>query len=1810
MNNATWLSVGAETLLRELEGRRHQDADCDVLIVGSGYGGAVAAARLAGCTVAGAAGARRPAEIWVVERGREYLRGMFASRFAELPSHVRFSRQDGAPPRGYAEALFDLRLGDDCHVLLGSGLGGGSLINAGVMERPAEDVWAQGWPDTLDRQAVDKGYAAALAMLTPQKAPELPKFAALQRLAKHAGAQADLCGVAVHFGDAAVNSAGVTMQPCTLCGDCMTGCNQGAKATLDTNYLAYAAARKVQMFCGATVEKLVAPVAAGAPWRVEWHHSESGLRPRDGAPYAIRARRVVLAAGALGSTEILLRSRSEGLRFSPKLGRRFSGNGDLVAGIIRHADEVNATADQESDPADPRVRGVGPTITGLVRTGNAERRFAVEEFAVPGALARVFGEVMATFGVWADAPAADGQDPLAAGGRAISHSGLYGCMGDDGAHGAIELAQPARGIDAGVRIAWPELKNHPLFDDQMAWLRAACTGEEGAYVVANPAWRLLPNELKAVLEAGAAATVHPLGGCAMGPSAADGVVDHWGRVFAADGRLHDGLAVLDGAIVPRALGINPALTIAALAEQAVPGLRDDWGLKSADEPGKRDLAGRPVWSGARGPVARGPTKVQVRETLQGRLHISNRFYWATLKLTLEPIDDLWAFVLQNIERKVPVDTATLTLHDAAADSDEFNLRDIADEAPLLRADLTGTVALFVQPEDDWRELHYEFVVGPVHEGSALQPGQALRGRKRFPRRGSIWGQLSELALWIDTEPDDSDDYVAPPPAGRLCLALDALARERHPLLTVLRQSSAPDALADLAALALYLLRIQLRHKFEGLVPHDDYDDALIAANLGERLPGVLDGQAPEVLRVGPHGARLSRYAPTGDAGGRPVLLIHGYGASGSSFAHPAIGINLVRFLLREGREAWVLDLRTSIGNEPDDPAQPRGGPWTFDEVAHEDIPAALAIVAAQTRAERVDVIAHCIGAAMFTVAALDDKQMHTQVGAVVLSQVAPLLRMSPMNRLRGYLASYLEAWIGSEEFDVRADYQRVRQANGSIAWRHNSEAGRGLKMIDALLAGYPYPDEELKAEEALVQRLGIDFRSARRRSDAIWGHLMEFGQVGDELWRHLDAINGWVKVRSLAQTIHYARHGLLTDAAGRNQSLRQERFGERFGFPLLLLHGQRNRVFDWRGSLDAYELLHRIRRGKGSAETPHETGDTVHWAGSSDLQLHIDKRYGHQDCIVGKDAHRDLFPALLRFLDDGTMTQAPPADDTLPIEFEAPWIGPMLGSLRKHDQHWALRLLAHPSPRRARTIGVVLVPIDRSTQAPLWDLARGTAHALPSQMPSFGGTKYRAIDQTPAMHDRALELVIDARIVPARFDEFIVLAAHTDLPLNAGPLFDTSAVLMGGVLESADPRRWLAGSLPLHADALQDLQDQMAKDPLLADLPRARMRLDARACAAADGSEAGPFTFALASCQYPPGLMDEPVAGASCARLARDCEPTSELRPQFLLAVGDQVYVDATAGVFDPGASGRPGDLVRKAYELNRQLAPFRAVASRLPAYTMLDDHEVRDNWQRRPGESDNDETHAALDAHARWQATLNPDRSLIDGGGLHYAFEPAGALVLVLDTRTQRDARRAGSFDAGVDIAQARIVPDAVLDAACKQLQEAPAWAAKFVVSPAPLLPAERFDPTHPEARLRSDGWSGYPHSLVRLLAFIREHMIQRVVLLSGDAHASAVCTLQLDGDGPTVHAVMSSGLHAPWPFANSRAEGFVLTGPLRFEHAAGPPVSGVMHTHAWSALSGYALLALSAAGDDPHARLRVSLRANDGGSAIDRTLWGDKEG
>ncbi|MDQ3768621.1 MAG: FAD-dependent oxidoreductase, partial [Actinomycetota bacterium] len=335
----------------------------DAVIVGSGFGGGVTACRLA------EAGWR----VCVLERGRRFGRGDFPDRPAQAPRALWHPRLN---PGG----LFELRLMRDVAVLTASGVGGGSLVYANVQLRTPPEVFEDGWPEAISRAALDSYYDRTELALEPRSTPDEPplrKLAALDAAAGLAGRPLERLPLAVHFGADRLNPfSGVAQGGCTNLARCDLGCPRHAKNTVDITYLARAERLGAEVFPLHEVRRLGSPERSGGAWRVDFRDQQYHTRG------TVEAAVVILAAGALGSTRLLLKNRRRLPRLSAALGSRFSGNGDAFgAGFDPRAPEV----------ADARMH-VGPVMTSRIDLW-AQRRHMVADGALPENFSGLLGIV-------------------------------------------------------------------------------------------------------------------------------------------------------------------------------------------------------------------------------------------------------------------------------------------------------------------------------------------------------------------------------------------------------------------------------------------------------------------------------------------------------------------------------------------------------------------------------------------------------------------------------------------------------------------------------------------------------------------------------------------------------------------------------------------------------------------------------------------------------------------------------------------------------------------------------------------------------------------------------------------------------------------------------------------------------------------------------------------------------------------------------------------------------------------------------------------------------------------------------------------------------------------------------------------------------------------------------------------------------------------------------------------------------------------------------------------------------------------------
>jgi cholesterol oxidase len=301
---------------------------------------------------------------------------------------------------------------------------------------------------------------------------------------------------------------------------------------------------------------------------------------------SVAADTLVLAAGTLGSTEILLRSREHGLTLSDRLGQRFSANGDLIAFGYGATLPVNAIG--VGHP--PKFAGVrvGACVSGQIEITDADdlsKSLTVQEGAMPSALAPILPVLFVPNGRLIGA-----LQSLLTGVNRGPLAGLqtFFAVSHDSAAGRLVLD------DDRIALTWPQAKDEPVYA-RLDRALSALAGKVGASYVKNP--------LAGTMLGSQPATAHPLGGCAMGRDHGEGVVNHKCQVFAAtpaagSAGVHHGLYVIDGSVMPRSLGVNPLLTITALAERAMLHLARDGGLAFDDSPRRYPVPISPAAPGA------------------------------------------------------------------------------------------------------------------------------------------------------------------------------------------------------------------------------------------------------------------------------------------------------------------------------------------------------------------------------------------------------------------------------------------------------------------------------------------------------------------------------------------------------------------------------------------------------------------------------------------------------------------------------------------------------------------------------------------------------------------------------------------------------------------------------------------------------------------------------------------------------------------------------------------------------------------------------------------------------------------------------------------------------------------------------------------------------------------------------------------------------------------------------------------------------------------------------------------------------------
>jgi cholesterol oxidase len=514
----------------------------DAIVVGSGFGGAVTACRLA----------EKGLSVLVLERGRrwdpaDYPRGASANLI-----------WDQNQPQ-LLNGWIDLRLFKGMAVAQGAGVGGGSLIYANVSVEAKREQFEEGWPPEITYDELRPYYDRVGRMLNVQTVPEnqlTERYKIVKEGAEKLGYAARFRPLPLavtfdpewHWGQKDptspehskkwINAQGQEQGTCVHCGNCCVGCSHKAKNVLDLNYIPWAEKH------GAEVRPLhlvtrIEPEDGG--YRVHFDRIEHGRRVAGSE----LGKRLILSAGSLGSTELLLRARDQHKtlpRISRLLGRRWSSNGDFLTPAFHGQRRVSPTR--------------GPTITCAIDFLDGSEdgvKFFIEDGGWPDVAAGQLGK-----GLKFPTPSERWEIVLSAMGQLLrmcdpqAEVMPWFAQGVDGADGRLYLGRvwwaPWR---RELNLKWRIKKSRKVIQAIVAMHKRLAEATGGKAHVPE-GWSLFESLI----------TPHPLGGCKLGKSRRDGVVDHGGNVFG-----YPGLYVADGAIIPRPIGLNPSRTIAALAER-------------------------------------------------------------------------------------------------------------------------------------------------------------------------------------------------------------------------------------------------------------------------------------------------------------------------------------------------------------------------------------------------------------------------------------------------------------------------------------------------------------------------------------------------------------------------------------------------------------------------------------------------------------------------------------------------------------------------------------------------------------------------------------------------------------------------------------------------------------------------------------------------------------------------------------------------------------------------------------------------------------------------------------------------------------------------------------------------------------------------------------------------------------------------------------------------------------------------------------------------------------------------------------------
>ncbi|KAL1870800.1 hypothetical protein VTK73DRAFT_2429 [Phialemonium thermophilum] len=1201
----------------------------DCVVIGSGYGGGIAASRLA----------RAGQSVCLLERGREKWPGEYPTGTVDALKELHYSGEfapgllrgklvNGGDPTG----MYHLIFGKGQNAVVANGLGGTSLINANVfLEADEGTLSTKMWPPEIrnDVKGLKRYYEKVEKVLEPQEYPDdWPKLKKLEVLKK----QAEALGLGECFRKVrqttrfknGPNSCGVEMSPSALTGQDTTGVNDGSKTTTLVTYLADAWNWGAEMFCECEVRYIEkAKDREGYLVYFAWHGRNRGLFKANlhGDLMWVHAKNAVfLGAGALGTTEILLRSKAMGLNMSDLVGQNMSGNGDILAFGYNTDEKVNGIGRAYPSPYNP----VGPTINGIIdcrgRSENPLDGFVIEEGAVPEALSH-FLQTMLDLMPGSQRP--KNESVIQKTQAALSRYGSR-LLGPYFKDGAIEKTQIYLVMSHDSNQAILSLEDDkPVLEflgvgrsehvKRLNALLEQATQAVGGTLVQNPFFALMGQQQ---------VTVHPIGGACMARdgTGATGVVNHVGEVFSGDGsEVHEGLVVTDGAVIPIALGANPFATISALAERSVEHYVNKHGLTiSEEENGILDLFGEPRHK---------PDFDDQSVTADGEEEEDRSIMTATAVISEAAIFKATGFGFTEVmsgfihyDPNMKEDNrATYELAYRIAKSlcesarfflsvQAFNTKAIVN-GPQHRGMLTGTFVCPTIPGSPFmvqrgefnlfildhkapgtRNLTYDFDMTGTngkklhfHGYKVVDSSVALAPVGLWKSTTTLYVTVSEHVPGMTDDLDDEDAWRHGKVLAKGVMHIQPADFLSEVMTMTPTGSSLLKKVASAASFLTFFSRKSLS-LFLGPFTPLQYPSQTYTGYINNTPPDQsIAIYASDGVCTRMHIWEPTAYPDNDKKNIKNLFMIPGAAVDHQIYALPTIPFNAVNYFTRAGYRVFVTVHR--IGQL----IVAENLYTTYD--ARLDLRACLEYIRKEYGPAKVYTIAHCMGSVAFSAGLLDGTIPADWILGVSCSQVFMNPIWNTMNLIK-IMASpipldKLYTWIDGTWFSCSTSPD-------------DSLVQRGINQVLRLM-----PDA----------RRELCNNAACHRTSFVFGRCWNHRNLNEATHRQIDRFFGGVNMRLLHLLMRQGLEGHVMSNGPLYQDLTTPGNVERLrGIPFLLFVGRDNAVLSPEATERTYEILcDRFGNGTG-------LDDDIQY------RRRVVPGYGHLDCWMGRNAWKDVYP--------------------------------------------------------------------------------------------------------------------------------------------------------------------------------------------------------------------------------------------------------------------------------------------------------------------------------------------------------------------------------------------------------------------------------------------------------------------------------------------------------------------------------------------------------------------------------------------------------